>query len=400
MFYVSYCNKKTVRDIEVFGKKILLRCDFNIPLDSAKNITDTRRIDESLKTIEYLLNKGAKLIVCSHLGSPGGVFNPEFSLKPVAKYLSQKLKYSVKLSSDVVGESTEKIISNLKNGEMCLLENLRFESGETENNKEFSEKLASLADIYVNDAFGTCHRAHASVVGVTEFLPSACGFLIEKEISEMSKILNNPERPFVAILGGAKVSNKIEIINNLLEKIDVLMVGGGMAYTFTNALGYPIGNSICENDKVLLAKDIMATAKDKGVKLVLPLDFKVSDKYNSDGGYTVVDADKIPEGFVGLDIGPETVKLFKEILATAKTILWNGPMGVFEWDNFAEGTFEVGKAVAASGAISIIGGGDSAAAMRKLGLAEKMTHVSTGGGASLEFLGGKILPGLAAIDDE
>ena len=400
MFQVSYYNKKTVRDIEVFGKKILLRCDFNVPLDSEKNITDTKRIDESLKTIEYLLDKGAKLIVCSHLGSPGGVFNPEFSLKPVAKYLSQKLKCSVKLSSEVLGEVTQKIVSDLKSGEMCLLENLRFEPGEVENSKEFSEKLASLAEIYVNDAFGVCHRAHASVVGVTEFLPSACGFLIEKEISEMSKILSSPERPFIAILGGAKVSNKIEIINNLLDKIDVLIVGGGMAYTFTNALGYPIGNSICENDKVPLAKDVMVAAKDKGVKLVLPIDFKVSDKYSPDGNYKIVDADKIPENFMGLDIGPETIKIFKETLQNAKTILWNGPMGVFEWDNFAEGTFEVGKAIADSGAISIIGGGDSAAAMRKLGLTDKMTHVSTGGGASLEFLGGKILPGLSSIDDK
>ncbi|MGN1041554.1 MAG: phosphoglycerate kinase, partial [Acutalibacteraceae bacterium] len=251
-----------------------------------------------------------------------------------------------------------------------------------------------------NDAFGVCHRSHASVVGVTEFLPSACGFLIEKEISEMSKILSSPERPFIAILGGAKVSNKIEIINNLLDKIDVLIVGGGMAYTFTNALGYPIGNSICENDKVPLAKDVMVAAKDKGVKLVLPIDFKVSDKYSPDGNYKIVDADKIPENFMGLDIGPETIKIFKETLQNAKTILWNGPMGVFEWDNFAEGTFEVGKAIADSGAVSIIGGGDSAAAMRKLGLTDKMTHVSTGGGASLEFLGGKILPGLSSIDDK
>lgn len=397
---MGYLNKKTVRDIAVKDKKVLLRCDFNVPLDDKQNITDTKRIDESLKTIKYLINQGAKLILCSHLGSPKGEYKPELSLAPVANCLSEKLGQDVKLASDVVGKSAKNIISNLRAGEVCLLENLRFESGETQNEKNFSKELALLADVYVNDAFGTCHRAHSSTAGVTEFLPSACGFLVEKEISQMSRMLENPEHPFVVILGGAKVSNKIEVINNLLEKVDILMVGGGMAYTFTNALGYPVGNSICESEKVPLAKEIMAKAKDKNVKLLLPLDFKVSEKYEEDAQFKIVDADKIPEGWMGLDIGPKTVELFSEVLLGAKTIMWNGPMGVFEWDNFVEGTLEIGKAVAKSGAVSIIGGGDSAAAMRKLGLSEKMTHVSTGGGASLEFLSGKSLPGLEAIDEK
>lgn len=397
---MGYLNKKTVRDIAVKDKKVLLRCDFNVPLDDKQNITDTKRIDESLKTIKYLINQGAKLILCSHLGSPKGEYKPELSLAPVANCLSEKLGQDVKLASDVVGKSAKNIISNLRAGEVCLLENLRFESGETQNEKNFSKELALLADVYVNDAFGTCHRAHSSTAGVTEFLPSSCGFLVEKEISQMSRMLENPEHPFVVILGGAKVSNKIEVINNLLEKVDILMVGGGMAYTFTNALGYPVGNSICESEKVPLAKEIMAKAKDKNVKLLLPLDFKVSEKYEEDAQFKIVDADKIPEGWMGLDIGPKTVELFSEVLLGAKTIMWNGPMGVFEWDNFVEGTLEIGKAVAKSGAVSIIGGGDSAAAMRKLGLSEKMTHVSTGGGASLEFLSGKSLPGLEAIDEK
>lgn len=393
-------NKLTVRDLNPENKKVLLRCDFNVPLDNKCNITDTKRIDEALKTINYLIEKNAKIIICSHLGKPKGENKKEFSLKPVAKCLSDKLGKDVKLAEDVVGESAKKIISELKPGEVCMLENLRFEPGETSNDEEFSKKLASFADMYVNDAFGTCHRAHASTVGVTKFLPSACGFLIEKEILALSKLLDNPARPFVAILGGAKVSDKIDVISSLLEKVDVLMVGGGMSYTFTNALGYAVGDSICESDKITFAKDMMAKAKERDVKFLLPLDLKVGKEYKKDAEFKTVDADKIPEGWMGLDIGPKTINQFKEAISEAKTIFWNGPMGVFEWDNFMEGTLEVGKAVAESVAMSVIGGGDSAAAMEKLGLAEKMTHVSTGGGASLEFLCGKSLPAIEALQDK
>ncbi len=396
---MSYLNKLTVRDLNAENEKVLLRCDFNVPLDNKCNITDTKRIDEALKTINYLIEKNAKIIICSHLGKPKGEYNKEFSLKPVAKCLSDKLGKDVKLANDVVGESAKKIVSELKSGEVCMLENLRFEPGETSNDEEFSKKLASLAEIYVNDAFGACHRAHASTVGVTRFLPSACGFLMEREILALSKLLDNPARPFVAILGGAKVSDKIDVISSLLEKVDVLMVGGGMSYTFTNALGYSVGDSICESDKIIFAKDMMAKAKERDVKFLLPLDLKVGKEYKKDTEFKVVSADKIPEDWMGLDIGPKTIEQFKEAISQAKTVFWNGPMGVFEWDNFMEGTLEVGKAVAESGAMSVIGGGDSAAAMEKLGLAEKMTHVSTGGGASLEFLCGKSLPAIEALQD-
>ncbi len=396
---MSYLNKLTVRDLDVENKKVLLRCDFNVPLDNKHNITDAKRIDEALKTIEYLREKNAKIIICSHLGKPKGEYRKEFSLKPVAQYLSNKLGQEVKLSEDVVGDSAKKMISELNPSEVCMLENLRFEVGETSNDEEFSKKLASLADIYVNDAFGTCHRSHASTVGVTKFLPSAYGFLIEKEILALSKLLDNPSRPFVAILGGAKVSDKIDVISSLLEKVDVLMVGGGMSYTFTNALGYAVGDSICESDKIIFAKDMMAKAKERDVKFLLPVDLKVGKEYKKDTEFKITDADKIPEGWMGLDIGPKTIRQFKEAISQAKTVFWNGPMGVFEWDNFIEGTFEVGKAIAESGAMSVIGGGDSAAAMEKLGLAGKMTHVSTGGGASLEFLCGKSLPAIEALQD-
>ena len=396
---MSYLNKLTVRDLDVENKKVLLRCDFNVPLDNKHNITDAKRIDEALKTIEYLREKNAKVIICSHLGKPKGEYRKEFSLKPVAQYLSNKLGQEVKLSEDVVGDSAKKMISELNPSEVCMLENLRFEVGETSNDEEFSKSLASLADIYVNDAFGTCHRSHASTVGVTKFLPSAYGFLIEKEILALSKLLDNPSRPFVAILGGAKVSDKIDVISSLLEKVDVLMVGGGMSYTFTNALGYAVGDSICESDKIIFAKDMMAKAKERDVKFLLPVDLKVGKEYKKDTEFKITDADKIPEGWMGLDIGPKTIRQFKEAISQAKTVFWNGPMGVFEWDNFIEGTFEVGKAIAESGAMSVIGGGDSAAAMEKLGLAGKMMHVSTGGGASLEFLCGKSLPAIEALQD-
>lgn len=397
---MSYLDKRTVRDIDVKNKKVLLRCDFNVPLDNKCNITDTKRIDEALKTINYLIENGAKIIICSHLGKPKGEYKSECSLKPIADYLSKQLNKEVKLAKDVIGEDAERVVAELGSGELCMLENLRFESGETENDEEFAKRLASFADIYINDAFGTCHRSHASTVGVTRFLPSAYGFLIEKELNAISGLLEAPKHPFVAILGGAKVSDKIEMISNLLEKVDVLMAGGGMSYTFTNALGYTIGDSICETDKISFAKDMMAKAKERGVKFLLPVDVKVGKEYKPDTEYKLVDADKIPEGWMGLDIGPKTIELFREAILEAKTIFWNGPMGVFEWGNFINGTLEVGKAVAESGAVSVIGGGDSAAAMHKLGLAEKMTHVATGGGATLELLSGKPLPALEVIDEK
>ncbi len=397
---MNYLNKKTVEDIDVAGKKVLLRCDFNVPLDANGNITDAKRINESMKTINYLLSKGAKLILCSHLGRPKGKVDPKFSLKPVAEYISKVLGKEVKMAEDVIGESAQKITSSLKEGEVCLLENVRFHDEETSNDPEFAKKLASLADVYVNDAFGTCHRAHASTEGVAKYLPSACGYLILKEISTMSEVLNNPKRPFISILGGAKVSDKIGVITSLLEKVDTLIIGGGMAYTFMNALGYSVGTSLCESDKLDLAKNIMASAKEKGVKLLLPVDNKVGLEYDPNTEAQIVDADKIPDGWMGLDIGTKTAQLFSEAIKGAGTVVWNGPMGVSEWERFANGTIAVAKAIAESGAISIIGGGDSAAAVEKLGFADKMTHISTGGGASLQLLEGKPLPGLVALSDK
>lgn len=397
---MEYLNKKTVEDINVSSKKVLVRCDFNVPFDEYGNITDTKRIDESLKTIKYLLSKNAKIILCSHLGRPKGEFNEKYSLGPIATYLSKKLNKEVKMASDVVGDSAKNLAENLKEGEILLLENVRFHPEEEKNDPDFAKKLASLAQIYINDAFGAAHRAHASTAGVAEYLPCACGFLIAKEIKIMGNALKNPERPFVAILGGAKVSDKIGVIKNLIEKVDTLIVGGGMAYTFMNALGYSIGESICENDKTSLAKDIMIKAKELNVKFLIPVDNKVGIEYSKDTEYKVVKSDSIPEGFTGLDIGPKTIKLFSDEIKNAKTIVWNGPMGVFEWKNFEEGTLAIAKAVAESGATSIIGGGDSAAAIEKLGFADKMTHISTGGGASLKFLEGADLPGISALDDK
>lgn len=396
---MDYSNKKNVEDIDVQGKKVLLRCDFNVPFDAEGNITDTKRIDESMKTINYLINKNAKIILCSHLGRPKGKSNSALSLKPVAGYLSKVLGKEVKMANDVIGESAQNLSENLKPGEVCLLENLRFHSEEEGNDKEFAKKLAKLADVYVNDAFGTCHRAHASTVGIAEYLPSACGFLIQKEISAMGNALKNPRRPFVSILGGAKVSDKIGIITNLINKVDTLIVGGGMAYTFMNALGYSVGTSICESDKLDLAKDIMAKAKEKGIKFLIPIDNKVGKEYSPDTEAKIVDADKIPDGWMGLDIGTKTANMFSEAIKGAGTVIWNGPMGVSEWERFADGTMSIAKAIAESGAISIIGGGDSAAAVQKLGFADKMTHISTGGGASLKFLEDAQLPGLVALDD-
>lgn len=397
---MNYLNKKSIEDIDVSGKRVLVRCDFNVPFDAEGNITDPKRINESLKTIKYLINKNAKVILCSHLGRPKGEFNMKFSLVPVAQYLSKALGQEVKMAKDVIGDSAKSIASSLKEGEVELLENVRFHKEEEQNDPNFAKELASLAEVYVNDAFGTAHRAHASTAGVAKYLPAVCGYLIQKEISVMGNALSNPKRPFVAILGGAKVSDKIGVINNLIDKVDTLIIGGGMAYTFMNALGYSIGTSICESDKVGLAKDMMAKAKEKNLKFIIPVDNKVGLEYDPNTEAKVVDSDKIPEGWMGLDIGPKTAKMFSEAIEGAGTVVWNGPMGVSEWDNFAFGTNEIAKAVANSGAISIIGGGDSAAAVEKLGFAEKMTHISTGGGASLMFLEGKVLPGVDCLLDK
>ena len=392
-------NKKTIEDIDVAGKKVLVRCDFNVPLKDGV-ITSDKRIVSSLPTIKYLLDHNAKVILCSHLGRPKGEVNPEFSLAPVAKRLSELLGKEVKMASDVVGESAQALAASLQDGEAMLLENVRFEKGETKNDPELSKKFAALADIFVNDAFGSAHRAHCSTTGVADHLPAVCGYLIQKEISVMGTALADPKRPFVAILGGAKVSDKIGVITNLIDKVDTLIIGGGMAYTFFKALGHPIGTSICEEDKVQLAGEMMQKAKEKGVKFLIPVDNKVGKEYKPDTESMAVDSDDLPEGWMVLDIGPRTEALFADAIKGAGTVVWNGPMGVSEWDNFASGTIAVAKAVADSGAISIIGGGDSAAAVQKLGFADKMTHISTGGGASLEFLEGKELPGIACLNDK
>lgn len=392
-------NKKSVEDIDVAGKRVLVRCDFNVKMENGV-ITSDKRIVASLPTIEYLINHNARVILCSHLGRPKGEFNPEFSLAPVAARLSELLGREVKMAKDVIGESAKELAANLKDGEVMLLENVRFHKEETKNDPEFSKALASLAEIYVNDAFGSAHRAHSSTTGVADYLPAVCGYLIQKEIAFIGGALANPKRPLVAILGGAKVSDKIGVITNLLDKVDTLIVGGGMAYTFMKSLGYSIGTSICEDDRVEDAKKMMEDAKAKGVKFLIPVDNKVGKEYKPDTEAMVVDSDNLPDGWMGLDIGPKTQALFCDAVKDAGTVIWNGPMGVSEWDNFASGTIAVAKAVAESGAISIIGGGDSAAAVQKLGFADKMSHISTGGGASLEFLEGKELPGVAAANDK
>ncbi len=397
---MNYLNKKTVEDIDVSGKRVLVRCDFNVPFDAEGNISDPKRINEALKTIRYLIDHKAKVILCSHLGRPKGEFNMKYSLAPVAQYLSKALGQEVKMASDVIGESAKSIAASLKEGEVELIENVRFHKEEEKNDPAFAKELASLAEIYVNDAFGTAHRAHASTAGVADYLPAVCGYLIQKEITIMGGALSNPKRPFVAILGGAKVSDKIGVITNLLDKVDTLIIGGGMAYTFMKALGYSIGTSICENDKVDLAKEMMAKAKEKGVTFLIPVDNVVATEYAADAEHKVVNSDTIPDGWMGLDIGPKTSAMFAEALKGAGTVVWNGPMGVSEWEAFANGTIAVAKAVAESGAISIIGGGDSAAAVEKLGYADKMTHISTGGGASLEFLEGLELPGIACLNEK
>ena len=393
-------NKKSVEDIDVSGKKVIARCDFNVPQDENGRITDDKRIVAALPTIKYLLEHNAAVILCSHLGRPKGEFKMKYSLAPVAERLSELLGQKVTLAKDVIGEDAKKLAAALKPGEAMLLENVRFHKEEEKNDPAFAKELASMAEIYVNDAFGTAHRAHASTAGIADYLPAVCGFLIQKEISIMGKALADPARPFVAILGGAKVSDKIGVINNLIEKCDTIIIGGGMSYTFMKAMGKEIGTSLCEEDKLDLAKDLMKKAEDKGVKLLLPVDTVCADHFAADATPVVYDAGALPADMMGLDIGPKTIELFSDAVKDAGTVVWNGPMGVFEFDAFAVGTKAVAKAIAASHAVSIIGGGDSAAAVEKLGFADKMTHISTGGGASLEFLEGLELPGIACLEDK
>ena len=394
-------NKKTIEDIDVKGKKVLARCDFNVPLKDGE-ITNDKRIVAALPTIKYLMEHGAKVILCSHLGRPKGEYKPEFSLAPVAKRLSEYLGVEVKLAEDaeVVGPNAKAMAAELKDGEVMLLENVRYRAEETKNEENFSKELASLADIFVNDAFGTAHRAHCSTTGVASYLPAVCGYLIQKEIKFKGGALANPKRPLVAILGGAKVSDKIGVIENLIDKCDTIIIGGGMAYTFMKYLGHNIGTSLLEADWVEKAGEMMKKAEDKGVKFLIPVDNKVGKEYDENTEAKVVSSDDIPDGWMGLDIGPKTQEVFANAIKGAGTVIWNGPMGVSEWDNFAAGTICVAKAVADSGAISIIGGGDSVAAVTKLGFADKMSHISTGGGASLEFLEGKDLPGICALQDK
>ncbi len=427
-------NKKSVEDIDVKGKRVLVRCDFNVPVKDGV-ITDAKRIDGALPTIKYLMEHGAKVILCSHMGRPHNVLDekvslnkkekakiealPEgeqaaakdaalekakkdrtaLSLKIIAEALNERGVPAV-LAPDVVGEKTHEMALNLKEGEVLLLENVRFHAAEEKNDPAFSEKLASMAEVYVNDAFGTAHRAHSSTAGVAAYLPAVCGFLIQKEITIMGQALDDPKRPFVAILGGAKVSDKIGVINNLIDKVDVLIIGGGMAYTFFRSMGNSIGTSICEDDKLDVARETMKKAREKGVAFLLPVDNVIGREYKEDTTFMRIYSDSIPDGWMGLDIGEKTQELFSKTLVGAGTVVWNGPMGVSEWENFASGTKAVAKAVAESGAISIIGGGDSAAAVENLGFADKMTHISTGGGASLEFLEGLELPGIACLLDK
>ncbi len=432
---MNYLNKKTVEDIDVAGKRVLVRCDFNVPMKDGA-ITDTKRIVGALPTVKYLSDHGAKVILCSHMGRPHNIFNDtvkldkkekkkidampqaeqaeatakaleaakgdvtKFSLAPVAAELGKLLGKEVTMAKDVIGPDAKAKAAALKDGDVMIIENIRFHAEETKNDPTFAKELASMAEIYVNDAFGTAHRAHASTEGVSHYLPAVCGYLIQKEITVMGGALTEPKRPFVAILGGAKVSDKIGVIDNLISKVDTLIIGGGMAYTFFKAQGYGIGTSLCEEDKLELAKATLEKAQKNGVKFLLPVDTKVGKAFDPDTESQVVDSTSIPEGWMGLDIGPKTIELFSEAIKGAATVVWNGPMGVSEWDNFAKGTIGVASAVAESGAISIIGGGDSAAAVEKLGFAEKMTHISTGGGASLEFLEGLELPGIACLNEK
>ena len=393
-------SKKTVRDIDLKGKKVIERCDFNVPLLEDGTIRDNTRIVAALPTIKYLLEQNCAVILCSHLGRPKGQVVPEMSLAPVAKELSKLLGQEVKLAKDVVGEDAQKLAKELKPGEVMLLENVRFEPGEEKNDPELAEKFADMAEVFVNDAFGTAHRAHASTAGIADYLPAVSGFLIEKELKFLGDAINNPKRPFVAILGGKKVSDKIGVIDSLLEKVDTLMIGGAMAYTFFRSMGYTVGNSICEEDKLDLAQNLLKKAKDKGVKFMLPVDTKVGKEFKEDTESKTVKCTEIPADWEGFDIGEETIKLFSEELRKAKTVVWNGPLGLFEFPQFAVGTNVIAKVLSEIDATTIIGGGDSAAAVEKAGLADKMTHISTGGGASLEFLEGKKLPGIEALMDK
>ena len=396
-------NKKSVEDIQVNGKRVLVRCDFNVPLDENRNITDDTRIVGALPTIKYLIENGAKVILCSHMGKPKGEPKPELSLAPVAKALSEKLGKDVVFAADdtVVGENAKKAVASMKEGDVVLLENTRYRAEETKNVDTFSEELASLADVFVNDAFGTAHRAHCSNVGVTKYLDTAaCGYLIQKEIEFLGNAVNNPVRPLVAVLGGSKVSSKISVINNLLEKVDTLIIGGGMAYTFMKALGEEVGDSLLEADYLDYAKEMMAKAEAKGVKLLIPVDTVVAKEFSNDAESKTVGRGEIEAGWQGLDIGEKTIALYSDALKNAKTVVWNGPMGVFEMSNFAKGTNAIANVLADIDATTIIGGGDSVAAVNKAGLGDKMSHISTGGGASLEFLEGKDLPGIVAINDK
>ena len=392
-------NKKSIEDVDVSGKRVLCRCDFNVPTKDGK-ITSDKRIVAALPTIQYLMNHGAKVILCSHMGKPKGEWKPELSLKVVAQRLSELLGKEVLMAADVVGEDAKAKAASLKDGDVMLLENVRYIKGETKNDPEFSKELASLADLFVNDAFGTAHRAHSSTAGVADYLPAVCGYLVQKEVGIMGKALANPERPFVAILGGAKVSDKLNVINNLLEKVDTLIIGGGMAYTFLAAQGYSTGTSLLDEEKVDYCKEMMAKAEAKGVKLLLPVDTTIPASFPTPMDVETVASDAIPQDQMGLDIGPKTMELYANAVKAAKTVVWNGPMGVFENPILAKGTIAVAQALADSQAVTIVGGGDSAAACEQLGFAGKITHISTGGGASLEFLEGKVLPGIACLQDK
>jgi len=395
-------NKKTIGELKVKGKKVLVRCDFNVPIDEKGNITDDIRIRSAMPTIEYILNNGGAVILMSHLGRPKGEPRPEYSLRPVAKRIAELIGKEVKFADDdlVIGEITKSLAGELRQGDILLLQNMRFRKEEEKNDETFSKELASLGDIYVNDAFGTAHRAHSSNVGIATFLPSAMGYLIEKELRIMGRALEAPERPFIAILGGAKVSDKISVIENLIDKVDILIIGGGMAYTFLKSEGREVGQSLLEEDKISLAGSLIKKAKKKNIEFLLPIDTVVAKKFAQDTEYWTVDVDSIPKTMMGMDIGEKTIELFVKKIDEAKTIVWNGPMGVFEMPVFAEGTREIARSMANSEAITIVGGGDSAAAVEKFGFADKMTHVSTGGGASLELLEGKTLPGIDALENE
>ncbi len=396
-------NKLTIDKVELKNKRVLVRVDFNVPLDENLNITDDTRIVESLPTIRKIISEGGKAILMSHLGRPKGGPNPKYSLKPTALRLGELLGKEVKLAPDCIGEEVKAIVNQMKDGDVVILENVRFHPEEEKNDPEFAKQLAELGDVYINDAFGSAHRAHASTEGVTKYIKvCAAGYLMQKELEYLGAAVSNPKRPYVAILGGAKISGKIDVINNLLDKVDTLIIGGGMAFTFFKAQGKEIGKSLLEEEKIELAKEVLQKVSNTGVKFLLPVDVVVASEFNNDSPSTIVKADSIPSDKMGLDIGPETIKLFEEEIMKAKTVVWNGPMGVFEFDNFAKGTFAIAQALAdatSKGVVTVIGGGDSAAAIAKAGLKDKVSHVSTGGGASLEFLEGKILPGVAALND-